>query len=120
MDQDGHVISNPSHMLPLPTVDAEGNALGKYDYMYWSFYFNNMDINIEKADYIYLSEIDLNYSLPKSLFSGKKWIRSIDVFGKLENIGLIWTANSKHYHPQYLPGSWEPQLTFTLGANVKF
>ena len=120
MDQDGHVISNPSHMLPLPTVDAEGNALGKYDYMYWSFYFNNMDINIEKADYIYLSEIDLNYSLPKSLFSGKKWIRSIDVFGKLENVGLIWTANSKHYHPQYLPGSWEPQLTFTLGANVKF
>ena len=80
----------------------------------------NMDINIEKADYIYLSEIDLNYSLPKSLFSGKKWIRSIDVFGKLENVGLIWTANSKHYHPQYLPGSWEPQLTFTLGANVKF
>ena len=120
MDASGNVVATPSHMLPLPTVDGEGNALGTYDYMYWSFYYNNMDINIEKSDYIYLSEIDLNYSLPKSLFTGKKWVKSVDVFGKLENVGLIWAANSKHYNPMYMPGDWEPQLTFTIGANVKF
>lgn len=120
MDASGNAVASPAHMLPLPTVDGEGNPLGTYDYMYWSFYCNNMDINIEKSDYIYLSEIDLNYSLPKSLFTGKKWVKSVDVYGKLENVGLIWTANSKHYNPIYMPGSWEPQLSFTLGANVKF
>ncbi len=120
MDADGNVVANPSHAMPLPTVDGDGNQLGVYDYSYWSFYYNSTNITVESSDYIYLSEIDLNYSLPKSLFRGSKWVKSVDVFGKLENVGLLWTANSKHYNPVYMPGSWEPQLTFTIGANVKF
>lgn len=120
MGKDGNSVANPSHMLPLPTTDGEGNAIGKYDYATWAFYYNSMNFSVEKSDYIYLSEIDLNYTLPRSLFTGNKWIKNVDVFGKLENVGLLWSANSKHYHPDYLPGSWEPQLTFTIGANVKF
>lgn len=120
MGKDGNIIATPSHMLPLPTTDGEGNAIGKYDYATWAFYYNSMNFSVEKSDYIYLSEIDLNYTLPRSLFTGNKWIKNVDVFGKLENVGLLWSANSKHYHPDYLPGSWEPQLTFTIGANVKF
>ncbi len=120
MDGVGNVIAAPSHSMPLPTVDGEGNPLGVYDYAYWSFYYNALNTSVESSDYIYLSEIDLNYSLPKSLFKSSSWVKSVDVYGKLENVGLIWTANSKHYNPEYLPGSWEPQLTFTIGVNVKF
>lgn len=120
MGKDGNIIATPSHMLPLPTTDGEGNAIGKYDYATWAFYYNSMNFSVEKSDYIYLSEIDLNYTLPRRLFTGNKWIKNVDVFGKLENVGLLWSANSKHYHPDYLPGSWEPQFTFTIGANVKF
>ncbi len=120
MDSDGKVVAAPSHAMPLPTVDGDGNPLSVFDYMYWPFYYNALNTSVESSDYIYLSEIDLNYSLPKSLFLGNKWVKSVEVFGKLENVGLLWTANSKHYNPMYLPGNWEPQLTFTLGANVKF
>jgi len=120
MDDAGNVIEQPSRCMPLPTVDGDGNPLGVYDYMYWSFYYNSLNTSVESSDYIYLSEIDLNYSLPKSLFKGNGWVKSVDVYGKLENVGLLWSANSKHYNPEYLPGSWEPQLTFTIGANVKF
>ncbi len=120
MDSDGKVVAAPSHAMPLPTVDGDGNPLSVFDYMYWPFYYNALNTSVESSDYIYLSEIDLNYSLPKSLFQGNKWVKNVEVFGKLENVGLLWTANSKHYNPMYLPGNWEPQLTFTLGANVKF
>ncbi len=120
MDSDGKVVAAPSHAMPLPTVDGDGNPLSVFDYMYWPFYYTALNTSVESSDYIYLSEIDLNYSLPKSLFQGNKWVKSVEVFGKLENVGLLWTANSKHYNPMYLPGNWEPQLTFTLGANVKF
>ncbi len=120
MDSDGKVVAAPSHAMPLPTVDGDGNPLSVFDYMYWPFYYTALNTSVESSDYIYLSEIDLNYSLPKSLFQGNKWVKNVEVFGKLENVGLLWTANSKHYNPMYLPGNWEPQLTFTLGANVKF
>lgn len=120
MDDAGKVIAQPSGSMTLPTVDGDGNPLGVFDYDYWPFYYNALNTSIEKSDYIYLSEIDLNYSLPKSLFKGNSWVKSVDVYSKLENVGLIWSANSKHYNPEYLPGSWEPQLTFTIGANVKF
>ena len=120
MDGEGNVIAAPDRSMPLPTVDGEGNPIGMYDYVNWSYYYNSLNTSVESSDYIYLSEIDLNYCLPKSLFKGNSWVKSVDVFGKLENVGLIWSANSKHYNPEYLPGSWEPQLTFTIGANVKF
>ncbi len=75
MDNEGKVTASPSRNMPLPTVDGEGNPLGVYDYGYWSFYYNTLNTSVESSDYIYLSEIDLNYSLPKSLFKGNFWVK---------------------------------------------
>lgn len=118
MDVGGKVISNPVGKLPLPTVDDEGNPIGLMYYNAWSMYRNSLDITSEDASYIYLSEIDLNYQLPHK-WLGNGWVKDISVFGKLENVGLIWAANSKNYHPEYLPGTYRPELTFTLGASIK-
>jgi hypothetical protein len=74
---------------------------------------------VEDASYIYLSEIDLNYQLPHKWLTGLR-LKDVSVFGKLENVGLIWAANSKNYHPDYLPGSYRPELTCTIGASIKF
>lgn len=119
MDADGNPIANPVNAMPLPTTDSEGNKLTGMDYSYWSFFYNGLNTSVESSDYIYLSEIDLNYALPHSLLNGK-WVKDVSLFAKLENVGLLWSANSKHYNPEYMPGSWEPQLTFTLGANIRF
>ncbi len=118
MDASGKVITNPSGHLPLPTVDDEGNPVGLMQYNAWSMYRNSLDITTEDASYIYLSEIDLNYQLPRK-WLGNGWVKDVSIFGKVENVGLLWTANSKGYHPEYLPGSYCPQPTFSFGASVR-
>lgn len=119
MNSDGSLIANPKHAMPLPTVDGEGNAIDVSAYGSWSTAANIFSMNVESADYIYLQEIDLAYSLPQSLFKNR-WMKSADIFCKLDNVGMIWAANSKDYHPDYLPGSYQPRLAFTMGVNVKF
>jgi hypothetical protein len=119
MDASGNVITNPKGALPLPTVDDAGEPIGVMYYGSWSMYRNSFDLVTDDASYIYLSEINLNYQLPHS-WLGSGWVKDISVFGKMENIGLIWSANSKHYHPEYLPGSYRPELAFSLGASIRF
>lgn len=118
MNDDGSIKAN-TYCMPLPTTDDEGNAIDINNYSVWSTVYSTFDYSVESASYIYLQEIDLNYTLPSKLFKGL-WLKGIDVYGKLENVGLLWTANSKGYNPLYLPGSYEPQMQFTIGANVKF
>lgn len=118
MDVNGGVIANPVGMLPLPTTDDEGNPVDLQQYGAWSMYNRSLDIVTEDASYIYLSEIDLNYQLPRK-WLGNGWVKDISIFGKMENLGLIWSANSKGYHPEYLPGSYRPELTVTFGASIR-
>ena len=119
MNSDGTLIANPKNAMPLPTVDGEGKPIDVSAYGSWSTANDIFSMNVESADYIYLQEIDLSYSLPSSLFKNR-WMKSADIFCKLDNVGMIWAANSKSYHPDYLPGSYQPRLAFTMGVNVKF
>ena len=119
MNSDGTLIANPKNAMPLPTVDGEGKPIDVSAYGSWSTANDIFSMNVESADYIYLQEIDLSYSLPSSLFKNR-WMKSADIFCKLDNVGMIWAANSKGYHPDYLPGSYQPRLAFTMGVNVKF
>lgn len=119
MNADGSIVQNPKNSMPLPTTDNAGNAITVNDYAMWSTACRTFGMRVESASYIYLSEIDLAYSLPSTLFSNT-WIKGVDIYSKLENVGLLWTANSAGYYPEYMPGSYEPQMQLTIGANVKF
>ncbi len=119
MDESGNVITELTNNMVLPTTDGSGNPITVSQYSSWSLFNRSLNTRIESSSYIYLSEIDLNYSLPKNSLN-KTFIKGIDLYGKLENIGLLWSANSKHYNPEYLPGRYEPRLAFTLGASIKF
>jgi len=44
----------------------------------------------------------------------------LGLFAKVENLGLLWSANDKHYHPEYPIGSQAPTATYTIGARVNF
>lgn len=119
MNDDGTIITNPKNNLALPTVDDEGNAIDVNTYGYWGYTYNTLAWRVESASYLYLSEIDLNYTLPASLFVNS-WLKGVDVYGKVENVGLLWAANSKNYYPEYLPGNYKPERLFTIGAKVRF
>lgn len=116
---DGTPLTDTGYLLPLPTTDSEGNDIDVNTYGYWSFSDTSIDRNVKSASYIYLSEIDLNYELPETWFK-TGIVKGIQVYGKLEDVGLLWSANPKHYHPDYLPGTYRPATTFTLGANIDF
>lgn len=118
MDAQGKPISNPQRDMPLPTVDDEGNPIGVQSYGIYSMYTRSLNTSVEDASYVYFNEINIDYAVPHKLF-GNGWVKGLSVFGKIENLGLIWSANSKHYHPDYLPGMYKPTLSFTLGANIK-
>lgn len=108
------VLSGSSSMLPLP-----GEGVDSYVYSNWNLFYNCLDINIEDASYVYCREVVLNYTFPK-LNGAQKLVKGLGLFCKVENLGLLWSANSKHYNPEYLPGTTAPTLTYTIGAKVSF
>lgn len=108
------VLNGSSSMLPLPSENIDS-----YIYGYWTYYCNSLDINVDDASYIYCREVVLNYEFPK-FNDSSKLIKGLGLFAKVENLGLVWTANDKHYHPEYLPGTQAPTTTYTFGAKIKF
>lgn len=119
MDAEGNVIVNAPGVLPLPTTNDAGEPITIDDYSAWGISRQTFDMNLVSSSYIYCSEIDLNWSLPQTWLR-KTGIKGIDVFGKVENVGLIWAANDEGYYPEYLPGNYKPRATFTIGTNIRF
>jgi len=108
------VLNGASYQLPLPTENIDS-----YLYDYWGFFSGILDINVEDASYIYCKEVVLNYDFP--MFNGaSKVVKGLGLFAKVENLGLLWSANDKHYHPEYPIGSQAPTATYTIGARVNF
>lgn len=101
--------------VPLP-----GNDIDAYTYEYWGWYAHCLNTDIESADYLYLRDITLSYEFPAQKLRNTFFNR-LNIWGKVDNVGLLWTANSKGYHPEYLPGMGiKPALTYTIGVNVNF
>lgn len=102
------------------SMPEDGAAVDGWTYMFWNTYSPFMNTSVEDASYIYCKEIVLNYNIPRPFLSKLK-LSEADVFVKAENVGLIWTANSKDYHPEYLPGiDYAPMTSWQFGLNVKF
>lgn len=109
------VLNGTNRMLPLPDKNIESYVYTTY----WPFFYNNLNINFENASYIYCQEVVLNYTFPQFNKSSKT-MKGLGLFCKVENLGLLWSANSRHYNPDYLPGTEEPAITYTIGARINF
>lgn len=111
----GDVLAGDASMLPLP-----GEAVDPYAYNYWSYYSNSLDHRYEDASYVYCKEVVLDYTFPQ-FTPASPLIKGLGFFAKVENLGLVWTANSKGYHPDYLPGTTAaPARTYMVGARLSF
>lgn len=85
----------------------------------WDRYAPTLNTLIESASFIECKELSAGYNLPE------KWIRragmsNMKLYVQARNLGLVWKANSKGYHPEWLPGTNRPVSTFILGANIHF
>lgn len=102
--------SNNVPGFPLPN---EGS------YYRWSRYYPNLNTMIESASYISCKEINLGYSLP-AVALRKMHISKLRFFAQIKDLGMIWTANSEGYDPNWMPGTNRPNTTYTLGFNLQF
>lgn len=85
----------------------------------WDRYAPNLQGLVESSSYIECKEIMLDYTFPRKL-SKAAFMEGIRVYAQARNLGLVYRANSRGYHPDWLPGSNRPIRTVTLGCNIQF
>ncbi|WP_316788734.1 SusC/RagA family TonB-linked outer membrane protein [Pedobacter frigoris] len=93
--------------------------LDELNFYLWDRYTPNLDGLVESSSFIELKEINLEYSLPKSI-ANKVSLSNIRLFAQARNLGLLYTNNSENYHPEWLPGTYRPVRNYTLGLNLQF
>jgi TonB-linked SusC/RagA family outer membrane protein len=78
--------------------------------------------DIQDASYIRLRNVNLNYSLPKKILAGTKFISGVTVFAQASNL-VTWTK-WKGFDPEDNNGEamfdYPSSRTYTFGLNVNF
>ncbi|TXN34967.1 SusC/RagA family TonB-linked outer membrane protein [Flagellimonas hymeniacidonis] len=111
------VLSGRHEEAGLPPLVSEGadSSYGRY-----SRYLPFLDTLVEDAGHIRFREIYLAYDFPQTTLS-KLGISNLRFFAQAENLGNIWTANSRGLDPEYLPQQTRRiEKAISLGLNVGF
>ncbi|WP_256006760.1 SusC/RagA family TonB-linked outer membrane protein [Pedobacter deserti] len=101
-----------------PTIPAFPQ-MDEQQYYLWDRYTPNLQNLVESSSFVELKEINLEYFLPQSLVR-KVSFSNVKVYAQLRNVGLLFTDNSRGYHPEWLPGTNRPVGTYTFGLNLQF
>lgn len=102
------VNANPDKMV---TLEEEYPS-------YFSDYMQFIDYNVKSASNIRFQELNLTYSLPKSVTS-YIGIAGAQVYGQLNNIGVI-AFNKNNEDPFYPMGTYKPGMACTFGVKINF
>lgn len=93
---------------------------GDYMCFMWNRYMPYLSCFVENASFIRLKEVTLSYQLPRKLLS-KVHLNQVKAFCQVRDLGLIWSANSLGYDPEWLPGAgYKPAVNVTFGLNINF
>ncbi len=83
-------------------------------------YYTMVEDHVHRGDHIRFRDIRLGYSFPKLKNS---FVKGLQVYGYVDNIGLIWAANKIGLDPQFLPGpgtSFPTPRNYAIGATIQF
>ncbi|MEP3839207.1 MAG: TonB-dependent receptor [Algibacter sp.] len=105
--------TNTNALLPRPVSTSNEN------------YNSSIDHFIVDAEFIKLQNVTLNYDFGENILNRFSFIKSMNLYLSMENIGVVWTNS-----PVYDYG-WDPELgvnnvdyplpfTTALGLNIKF
>jgi TonB-linked SusC/RagA family outer membrane protein len=72
-----------------------------------AFYLGS-EINVEKADHIRLQDINLSYDFTKNKITNLPF-QQIQLYVYMNNLGVIWKANSKGVDPEFQTGYPNPK-----------
>ena len=85
-----------------------------------NLYTNYLSSNIDNASFIRLNNIIFDYNLMNTLrnVSWLKKVKGLNVYGQINNVGLLWTANKWNMDPEFIEGTIKPQTMYTIGVKV--
>jgi TonB-linked SusC/RagA family outer membrane protein len=107
----GEVVnSNPEEIVPIPGQDPR--------YYTWRNFYPYLNYLTADASHIRFQEINLTYSLPKSIVN-QIGVNSIKVYAMANDIGTI-LFNDFGEDPEYPRGTLKPMSKYTLGLNFTF
>jgi TonB-linked SusC/RagA family outer membrane protein len=84
-----------------------------------SFYANSETL-IEKGDHIRLQDIMFSYNLDLKNKLGIKSFQSLQLFGNINNVGILWRANKYDIDPDVFTGSLPNPRIYSIGAKLLF
>lgn len=106
---------------PIPNSESAPTLRASYVYSWYNNVLKNSSHMTEDASHIRFDEIYLGYRLSNVMLAETGSKLSINLFGQIKNVGLLWTANKKGIDPEYLPGySFIPVRTYALGLKLNF
>lgn len=80
------------------------------------FFYNASSARVISGNHIRLQDIRVTYSL-KNL---TPYIKDTQIYGNVNNLGIIWKANKMGIDPDVLVNSFPAPKIYTLGLNVGF
>lgn len=81
-------------------------------------FYSGSSVLVEKGDHIRLQYINCAYEMNKEKF-GFLPFKTLSIYANAANLGLLWTANKKHFDPDYNAFNViKPSSTFSLGLRA--
>lgn len=103
---DEMITSVPS--MPESSGNSQRDRLYKYS-----------SVLVDRGDYIRWNDLRLSYHIPTRLAGWLKNMQSLQVYGHLQNLGVLWVRNKRGLDPEALSGYPAPLMT-TLGFRLNF
>ncbi|MDR6783307.1 SusC/RagA family TonB-linked outer membrane protein [Pedobacter africanus] len=89
-------------------------------------FYQSSEALVEKGDHIRLQDVSIAYNFPKG-FSSKIGLKSAQIYGYVNNIGILWKANNSGIDPDYnqnlfsgYTGNIVSPRTYALGIRANF
>ena len=84
-----------------------------------SYFYQYSQALVEKGDHVRLQDIRISYLLKRA--TNKKLVfEQVQFFGYLNNVGILWRANSRGLDPDLYSGVFPLPTTLSFGINANF
>lgn len=82
-------------------------------------FYRGSEVLVLKGDHLRLQYINISYPIITS--KSQSGVKSLELYGNIANLGILWRANKEGIDPEYGNGNiLLPPKTFSLGARISF
>lgn len=102
---DEKITNVPSFIYPISNSNREA-------------FYNSSAVLVEKGDHLRLQDINLSYAFGPNQLQGHLPFKTLQVYGYINNIGILWRANKAGLDPDYFSGGFPLPLSISFGLKA--